>query len=416
MSVVAQLRRSNAGTQEERLRTLHAAGLLDTLPEDNFDELVAIAAEHMKAPMALFSLVAGDRIWFKARFGTDAEEVELECAFCAYATRHDAILVVEDATKDPRFSQNRLVLSGPCVRFYVGIPVHASNGHVLGTLCVMDTKARTISEQELGTLESLARSIETQLELRQLLIDQNRVAEERAILTHMIVHDVNGIVAALKLSFEIADRSLQENSATFAHCRLAAEELHDLCANVLAANAIEPRRLAVEIRPQSLKSWLDSLGLRMRRAAQDMTIFLETENEFTDEPIETDIGMLERIAMNLINNAIQACSPGSLIRIRGRFGDDSSLELEVSDNGPGVPVEIVDRIFEPYVSFRHSGDRGTGLGLTICRLSARALGGSIQYQPCNPGARFMLTVPVQADNWTRGQRPGSGPLLADRRH
>ena len=393
MSARPEIGRNRVGDEEARLRTLHDADLLDTLPEDNFDEIVANAATRLKVPMALFSLVAGDRIWFKARVGTDATQVGLECAFCAYAARQDEILIVEDASKDPRFAQNRLVQSGPRVRFYAGIPVHASNGHVLGTLCVMDTKARTISEAELGILECLARSIETQIELRQTLINQSRIVEERAILTDMIMHDASGLVASLRWSLSSIEKSLPDNLDAVKHCRSATDELLRLCDSVLTANDIQPRGVDIENKPERLKTWLESFCLRMARAARDKNISVELENGLSDEPVETDIGLLERIAMNLVNNSIQACPPGSRIRIRGNYGNDNSLLLDVSDDGPGVPAEIEDRLFEPYVSFRRSGERGTGLGLTICRLSARALGGSVHFCERERGAKFVLEVP-----------------------
>ena len=393
MSAKPENGRDSISNEDDRLQTLQDADLLDTVPEDNFDEIVCSAATRLKVPMALFSLVAGDRIWFKARVGTDTAQVGLECAFCAYAARNDEVLIVEDASKDPRFAQNRLVQSGPCVRFYTGVPVHAVNGHVLGTLCVMDTKARTISEHELGILECLARSIETQIELRQVLIDQSRVVEERAILTDMIMHDASGLAASLRWSLSAIEKSLSEDLDAVNHCRSATDELLRLCDSVLTANDIQPRSLVLEKKPQHLKTWLDAFGLRMQRMARDKNISLEITNSLSDEPIETDIGLLERIAMNLVNNSIQACPPGSLVQIRGRYAKDGSLLLDVSDNGPGVPAEIEDRIFEPYVSIRRSGERGTGLGLTICRLSARALGGSVHYCEGQPGAKFVLEIP-----------------------
>ena len=109
--------------------------------------------------------------------------------------------------------------------------------------------------------------------------------------------------------------------------------------------------------------------------------------------------LLERILLNLTRNAVQACSAGSTVVLYGERGD-SGLVFSVADNGPGVPAELEDRIFEPYVSSRRSGSQGAGLGLPICRLAAEALGGWIEYERRDPGAEFVLFVPISEEHET----------------
>src|SRR5579875_2112114 len=108
--------------EEERLCALSRYSLLDTLPEQAFNDLVVLAAQLCKVPISLISLVDRDRQWFKARLGVEVQETPRELAFCNYTILSGRLLVVSDARKDPRFRQNPLVSGPPYIRFYAGAP------------------------------------------------------------------------------------------------------------------------------------------------------------------------------------------------------------------------------------------------------------------------------------------------------
>ena len=110
--------------EAERLAALHATGLLDSLPEAAFDDLVQLAAFICQTPVSLVSLVDGDRQWFKAKQGTDVPETPREMSFCAHALlQPDELLVVPDAQADARFANNALVTGALGIRFYAGMPI-----------------------------------------------------------------------------------------------------------------------------------------------------------------------------------------------------------------------------------------------------------------------------------------------------
>jgi signal transduction protein with GAF and PtsI domain len=241
--------------EQERLRTLRSYNLLGTEPQREYDELVVVAADYLKAPLAFFSLVDGQRVWFKARLGSDVTELSRECSFCGEVADTNSLLVVEDAKKDPRFSRSPLVQAEQPVRFYIGAPVRAKNGSVLGTLCVLDLKPRTVSDQEIQILKTLARALEWQLELSDMVVSQKKLFEERAILTNMIVHDAGGIVSALRWNFERLANSDGDHSGTLADCQTAADELLRLCESVLNTTDDQPRSLTVDWETRELKPW-----------------------------------------------------------------------------------------------------------------------------------------------------------------
>jgi PAS domain S-box-containing protein len=142
-----------------RLNRLQAYRALDTEAEARFDRLAALAADLFDAPIALISLIDAERQWFKARHGLDAAETPREQAFCAHVLPlgPGATLVVENAVEDARFRDNPLVTGAPHIRFYAGAALAAPDGHVLGTLCVIDDQPRPRpSDRQLNRLRALA--------------------------------------------------------------------------------------------------------------------------------------------------------------------------------------------------------------------------------------------------------------------
>lgn len=155
--------------EDARLAALRSFDILDTAPEKGFDDLVAIAAAICAVPMASVSLIDGERQWFKARIGIEAQETPRECAFCAHAILEpESVMVVEDATLDVRFLDNPLVTGGPNIRFYAGAPLITAEGFALGTLCVIDDKPRHIEPFQVDALRALSRQASCLMELRRI--------------------------------------------------------------------------------------------------------------------------------------------------------------------------------------------------------------------------------------------------------
>lgn len=149
--------------ESERLTLLKALHLLDTPPEPAFDRITRLACQLLQVPIALVSLVDERRQWFKSRVGLEACETPREYAFCAHAILQTEPLVVNDARRDPRFVDNPLVTGAPGIRFYAGVQLRSRQGYPLGTLCIIDNKARELSATELALLQDLAGIVNEQL-------------------------------------------------------------------------------------------------------------------------------------------------------------------------------------------------------------------------------------------------------------
>lgn len=165
--------------EQDRLATLHAYEILDTLPEAAFDDLSLLASHICQTPIALVSLIDKERQWFKSRVGVEVSETSRDISFCGHAilTPED-VFVVPNALEDERFAANPLVLSNPAIRFYAGAPLVTPEGHTVGTLCVIDRVPREITGEQLTALQALSRQVTSQLILRRKLSESQRINDE----------------------------------------------------------------------------------------------------------------------------------------------------------------------------------------------------------------------------------------------
>lgn len=152
-------------TEAQRLAKLHSYGVLDTLPQTAFNDIVALASSICGTPVALISLIDRDRQWFKAKTGIDVEQTGRDIAFCAHAIlQPQQVMVVEDARQDERFRDNPLLEGELGLRFYAGAPIVTDDGHALGTVCVIDTQPRQLSPAAEESLRILSRLVVNLLE------------------------------------------------------------------------------------------------------------------------------------------------------------------------------------------------------------------------------------------------------------
>jgi PAS domain S-box-containing protein len=171
--------------EKERLQELHDYEILDTQPEAEFDTITSIASQICAVPIALISLVDAERVWLKSKVGFDGQEIQRGQSFCNEAIKQKELFLVENTEKDARFSSLPIVMHGPKFRFYAGAPLISPQGNTLGTLCILDTKPRTLTEKQRFALKELGHLVVAQLELRRnirtlkkTLTEKNRVEQE----------------------------------------------------------------------------------------------------------------------------------------------------------------------------------------------------------------------------------------------
>lgn len=187
--------------EEERLQELKSYKVLDTPPEKELDELAEIASAICDTPIALVSFVDEKRQWFKSKIGIEVNQTPREDAFCRHTlNRPDDVLVVDDPLNDERFQSNPLVTGAPYIRFYAGAPLKTDAGNVLGTLCVIDNKARQLEDHQKKALKLLARKVMNHLDLRRVLMDQSSRLELSAAQLRKLTNESPGGLFQLEQS------------------------------------------------------------------------------------------------------------------------------------------------------------------------------------------------------------------------
>ncbi len=173
-----------------RLAALHRYDILDTIPEQEYDDIARLASYICQTPVALISLIDMDRQWFKAKVGVNITQTARDASFCTHTILQDGVLEVADAYEDARFSSNPLVTGDMGVRFYAGTPLFTPDGHAVGSLCVVDQKPQTLTAEQKAALQALARQVVARLELRR----QSAVQRETSALMQRIFHGTTDAV------------------------------------------------------------------------------------------------------------------------------------------------------------------------------------------------------------------------------
>jgi PAS domain S-box-containing protein len=197
--------------------------ILDTPRERSFDDLVALASQVMKAPMAVISIIDGDRLWFKAEVGMPVGEMPQAVALCEGPIRLDQIVVIVDARREPAYADHPSVVGPPFIRSYVGVPVHGPDGTVISVLAIADTEPRVFSGEQVSLLEAIGRQVEQVFALRatanERALDRDhalaRESRFRSVLQSLangvIVYDVNGTIDDVNPSTEAILSASREN-------------------------------------------------------------------------------------------------------------------------------------------------------------------------------------------------------------
>ena len=274
----------------DRLQALCALDVLDTPSEARFDRITRIAQSHFGVGIALVSLVDAERQWFKSRQGLDTCETARDISFCGHAILSAEIFYLSDASQDPRFADNPLVTGPPHIRFYAGAPLRVASGQRVGTLCIIDSRARSLSVVDRQVLRDLADCVEAELDRTHLLAAAQESARLAMVVERtdnaVIVTDAQGLIQWVNPCFErstgytLAEVRGTRPEAVLQCPETAVSTLADLRAKIDTGEAYKTELLNHHKNGQGY--WLALSIQPVRNAQGELTHFIVIESDITE--------------------------------------------------------------------------------------------------------------------------------------
>lgn len=394
-----------------RLQCLHSYGILDTPEEPDFDDITRIASEICGTPISLITLIDEDRAWFKSRRGLALTEAPREQAFCTLAIAQPAhILTIDDLAADPRTAANPFTAKpdNAGLAFYAGAVLSTTEGHKLGTLCVADYETRTLSDGQIAALESLAKQVMRQIELRRTLRilqetqrERDAAYKELEAFARLIAHDLKSPLANIVSFYDLLSLELDfatlgdEASQSLAIIGKSALRLTNMIDSVLEYSRCTTRTNEEIEAVDIAETIAEVLALLPMPAEATITTQVEVP------VLRTHRTMLEQVLLNLLSNAARYIArPGATLRISARRGGCGSCILRIADNGPGMSPLRLDRAFELFNKggedgFQNAdGTKRHGIGLATVKKLVTRLGGTVGVESEEGvGTTFILTLP-----------------------
>ncbi|MCL5245651.1 GAF domain-containing sensor histidine kinase [Cellulophaga sp. 20_2_10] len=389
--------------EKERLESLNSFSVLDSLPESDYDDITAIAAEICNMPIAMITLIDKDRQWFKSTIGVDISESDRAVSFCGHAINsQDKAFMVNDTRLDNRFHDNPFVTGEANILFYAGVPFVTEDGFPLGTLCVADQKPNTLTDHQIKSLTALSNQVMNLLNLRK---SKKRLKEELAkqedknldlerfafIAAHDLKSPLNNVSSLTSLFLEMYDAKIDEEGKQILKMIVdSSDKLKGLIEGLLDYSRSDTilSKSKVEIKVEAVKSTISSL------------FSFEKNIDFTLKSSLTDLTVnqtaLDQILINLVTNAIKYSDKEQVKIELGVSSTDTHYQFYVLDNGPGIPLEKqeqVFKIFEVNANQDKYGVRGNGIGLATVKKIVEKSGGTIEVtSEINEGAKFSFSL------------------------
>lgn len=394
--------------EQGRLAHLKSYEILDTLPESEYDEITFLASQICGTPISLISLIDETRQWFKSHHGLQASETPREYAFCAHAINDpNSMLIVPDSRIDERFHDNPLVTGDPFVIFYVGIPLVTPMGYPLGTLCVIDNKPKKLDESQIKAIKALANQLIKLLELRISLIELRRSEDQlrelnatKNRLFSIIGHDLRGPIGSFKslIDLLLMDYDLSDSQSLIGilqSIQKTAGSTYDLLENLLAWASSQQNEIVFAPEELILHDTVTKTIDVLAEISKNKDIVI-TNSVLESTKVYADKNMLMSVLRNLISNAIKFTPPGKHIWVSADEKENVQV-ITVRDEGTGIKPENLAKLFkntEHLTTYGTNGEKGSGLGLLLCKDFVEKHGGSISVESeINQGSAFIFTIP-----------------------
>ncbi len=392
--------------ERKRLKALSEYQIFDTKPDADYDFITSMAAKVCEKPIALLSFIDGNRQWIKSSFGTDIKELVLSKTICSQSVdAPDDIFIVEDLSKDKRYSNNEYFYGDQKAQFYAGKALVNADGFVLGTLSVIDTKPGSLSDEQQKMLVSLTHQVQNILELRKKTwqLDDAQANLRMALsdlqaITFIASHDlkspVNNIISLVHIIGEEYSEVIGTDGNEYVNfISEAAYYLSDMVSSIHSYSKTSGM-------PVGEYEWVNSAelidGIKSIINLPESCIF---STEISCDEIRIPKEALKQILFHLLVNAIQynnKAQPAILVKVDE---DTYNYNFEVRDNGEGIAESDYEKIFELFKRLKNRDKNGEnmGIGLAIVRRLVEKAHGKIKVESTiDIGSSFCFNIPKQS--------------------
>jgi signal transduction histidine kinase len=397
--------------EEERLQNLYDYDILDSLPEKDYDDIVALASFICQTPISAISFIDKDREWQKANVGLQGNTSKREDSFCAYAILDSQPLIVNDALNDEHFCNHPAVLGSIKVRFYAGVPITTPQGFNLGMLCVVDSVPRELKPEQLDALKKLGNQVCNLLELRlknkklSTNIDElskkntkiQQLSDIQAKLLYIISHDLKSPLATLQNLLNLLareDLTQEEVMLITKDLQLSVSNASFLLSNLLEWGVNQMRQGNLPLSTFNVhhvvKQVIELFELIAKKKKVEIINLVEEQVHIT-----ANEGALSLIIRNLVQNALKFTSNGS-VTVSMQEENYGNIFI-IQDTGVGMSEEVKNKLFNWENRVKKEGtakEKGSGLGLLMCRDFITQMGGEIWIESeLGRGTKISFSLP-----------------------
>lgn len=388
-----------------RVAALHSYHIFDTEEEKDFDVLTALASSICQIPIVLITFIDETRQTFKSHHGTDFTENLRELSFCTHTiASREEIMIVPDATQDVRFANNPMVTGTTKVVFYAGVSLINEDGFALGTLCVIDQKTHSLSDDQILALKTLAKQVVDKIELRRKVRQLEQANRELAQSEQrkddflgMVSHELKTPITTLKANLQLIDK-LKYSPAAPVFSRIidsstrSLVKINGMVDDLLNMYRYSENQLQLEKTTFTIYDMLHVCCNHVRIDGKHELIITGDDKL----QIHADEHRIDQVVVNFVNNAVKY-APDSKEIYLNISQEGSYVKISVKDTGPGIPDDHLPHLFDRYWRADHSGVKytGLGLGLYICSEIIKRHDGHIGAESeLGKGSTFWFKLPV----------------------
>ncbi|MFD0941681.1 GAF domain-containing sensor histidine kinase [Pedobacter boryungensis] len=382
----------------ERIQKLHTYDILDSPPEDAFDKIAILAAQIFNSPIAQVTFVDRGRVFFKSNISPlSATEIERKDSFCSIAILNNDVTLFENTLNVPELLSNPFVSMENGIRFYAGAPLRTIEGLQLGTVCVLDTEPKQVTQQQLKMLETLSSIVMDELELR---LSTRKALRTQTDMMNRIVHDLKNPNTTIALSAELIKRKAEDPKivADFAdRIKNAANGMLTNLNNILELSQVESGGFRLNLQEvdvfQLLNAVKKNFELLAKQKKQNIKIICNCPTT-----IWADIVRLQDAFTNLLSNALKYANAGTEVIINVN-AVNNDLIIEFKDQGQGLSDKDMGKLFTKFAKLSAvptAREHSNGLGLSIVKMLIELHNGKVwaESEGKDKGASFYISLPI----------------------